>query len=938
MAPRLMLPALVQRILLDTSGVGKGTDEAETKLGQFSQTLNKTGRQLSTRLTLPLVGAGVAAVSFAADVDRGLREVVTLFGRTGDAAEETLSNLKTDVADLSNEIGVAQETLVGGLYQAISAGVPEDNAFEFLETAAKAGIAGVTDTETAVDALTTVINAFGLDASQAEDVSDSLFATVAGGKTTFEELSASLFNVAPAAAAAGVDFAEVNAAIATLTASGTPTSVATTQIRAALTGLQRPSAALDAIFRNLGFDSAQLALESEGLGFALTAVANAADGDNGKLTTLLGSVEAVGAANVIAGTGAAKFTEELERQAARAGSTEDAFATLDASTARRFERLKVSVQNLAITFGQILIPVIEVLVGLFTALFESIDSLPPGVQRFITVLAVLAAATGPVLLVTARLIRAYETAAETLPKVVEGVKNLGGELGSTRGRIALQVVSLAALAVVLIEARKRLIELGDEAGERTTADLDRQASSLASLAQAEQLFVDVTTRRNAVAREFNELSRFDPRAFRRRQELQGQIEAADRFRGVLEQQIIGARALGSAFGLSEEAALGFARSFVPVGDEALTAEGILIGYRAQLAEIAGVSPDVAEAAGEISDEYLVQAASLAEAEEAFNSWRRSVAAAFDPVLGVLDANVDLEDAQAAVTEAQRDAIDVANESGFASVEYAEAIDRLEEAQRNELRAAIDQQLAQEQLRLSVETGQTSFDAFNQTLRNFVSTGAISEATAESLRTDIDLLNFSLLATEELDPTIVITVETEVEPLTPQEAATLRQNALLFRNIFDEVLGPLAAGTAGGLDETGSQVIGNAGAVLNRLLGQQGVVLAAGGGLITSPTLLIAGEAGAELLLDADTTSGVLGLAGGAGLPRASFGSVVDPAAAMEQAFRAAAAGGGGGGPGGVGQLIVQVAQPARPTAEQFGRDVAWGTSEALGEVFVETDA
>jgi hypothetical protein len=195
-----------------------------------------------------------------------------------------------------------------------------------------------------------------------------MFAAVKGGKTTFEELSASMFNVAPAAAAAGISFDEVNAAIATMTSAGVPTAQATTQIRAAMVGLQKPSEELDAIFQSLGYNSAQTAIEEEGLAFALDAVKDASGGSNGELQTLLGSVEAVSAVNILAGTGAEKFADELERQANAAGSVDDAFSEIDKS--RVLERQAVAYQNMAIAIGNVLIPVMEVVIPLFTGFAE----------------------------------------------------------------------------------------------------------------------------------------------------------------------------------------------------------------------------------------------------------------------------------------------------------------------------------------------------------------------------------------------------------------------------------------------------------------------------------------------------------------------------------------------------------------------------------------
>jgi TP901 family phage tail tape measure protein len=356
---------------------GAGFDKLTRELKRLDTPIEKLGAITRSLAPAAIVGLGALAVGAtksvteANDLAVGLREVVTLTGLTGHAAEVTFGNFSSLVADLSNEFGIAQSVLTGGLYQALSAGVPTGNALEFMQVASQAAIAGVTDVETAVDGLTTIINAFGLDTGQAQAVADSMFASVKGGKTTFEELSASLFNVGPAAAAAGVSFTEVNAAIATMTAAGVPTAQATTQIRAAMVGLQKPSEELDAIFQALGYESAQLAIENEGLGFALDAVKTASNGSNGTLQTLLGSVEAVAAVNILAGTGAGKFADELERQNNAAGSVQDAFDEIDKS--RVLERQAIAFQNMGIAIGNVLIPVMEVLVPLFTGFADYVS-------------------------------------------------------------------------------------------------------------------------------------------------------------------------------------------------------------------------------------------------------------------------------------------------------------------------------------------------------------------------------------------------------------------------------------------------------------------------------------------------------------------------------------------------------------------------------------
>lgn len=334
-----------------------------------------------------LGGLAAVGVGGASGLQGQLREVNTLLGATGAAGDRSLKALQDETRALSDELGISQSELADGLYQALSAGVPRDNVFEFLATSAKAGIGGVADTATAVDGISTIVNAFGRDASEAGTVADSMFAAVRGGKTTFGELSSAMSTVAPAAAAAGVSFQEVNAGIATLTAGGATTSQASTQLRAALVGLQRPSEEMTSIFQAAGYESAQAAIESEGLGAALGIVADAADGDNGKLTQLLGSVEAVGAAQVLAGTGAEKFAAEMAAQDEAAGGAAAAFDEVSQSSGRAWTEFTTQLNNVAIAIGQQLLPPLTDLLGkvsenLFPLLEQAAAYVQPAIEWF----------------------------------------------------------------------------------------------------------------------------------------------------------------------------------------------------------------------------------------------------------------------------------------------------------------------------------------------------------------------------------------------------------------------------------------------------------------------------------------------------------------------------------------------------------------------------
>ena len=418
------------------NGIDSFARDGQSRLDAFGERASKIGENFSV-LSASLVAFGGVAIYQFGQIDKSLREVNSLFGLTGEAAEKNFSELVAISKEASNEVGILQQDISKGLYDAISAGVPKENAFDFIVTASKASIGGVTDLKTSVDGLTTIINAYGKDFSEVGAVSDSVFAAIQGGKTTFAELSQSMFQVAPAAAAAKVSMEEVNAAIATLTASGTPTSVATTQIRAALVGLQRPSKELDSIFQKLGFNNAQLAIESKGLKFALDAVKDASGGNNGALQELLGSVEAVAAVNVLAGTSSAKFTSELERQANAAGSAENAYLELEKSFPRQLERLKVQFANIAVEVGQRLAPLVGALASGLQFLSDGWNSLSDSTKDVIVTFGVLVAAIAPIALLISKLIALAPA--------------MGAAWALITGPIGLIVAGVVAMTVAIVK-------------------------------------------------------------------------------------------------------------------------------------------------------------------------------------------------------------------------------------------------------------------------------------------------------------------------------------------------------------------------------------------------------------------------------------------------------------------------------------------------------
>jgi TP901 family phage tail tape measure protein len=304
-----------------------------------------------------VAGMTIAGVASADSFDKKMREVFTLLPGI---SEQSMGAMQEQTKALAIEMGKMPDEVVPALYQAISAGVPQENLFDFLRQANKTAVGGVTDLKTAVDSLTGSTNAYGLEQLSTQEASDTMFTAVRLGKTTISELGSSLGAVIPIASSAGVSFQEINAGVASLTLQGQTTSQAITGIKAAITGMIAPSSEAADLAGELGIEFNAAALEANGLGGMLDIISTATGGNTEQMATLFGSVEALNAMLALTSEGGAqKFDDALGAMNASAGATDEAFATMEKNAGASWEKIKVFFNVLLITIGEQVLPILQ---------------------------------------------------------------------------------------------------------------------------------------------------------------------------------------------------------------------------------------------------------------------------------------------------------------------------------------------------------------------------------------------------------------------------------------------------------------------------------------------------------------------------------------------------------------------------------------------------
>lgn len=298
-----------------------------------------------------LGAAGVQAASF----ETRMRNVNSL---TNDS-EANFQAMNKQVLALTKNIPQSASLLAEGLYDVVSSGFYAADAVTVLNASAKAASAGLSTTANAVTAVTAVLNAYGLSAASANDVSDVLFETVNLGVIRFEEMTSVLGDVVGLAAAAKVPIADVGAAIATMTLTGLSSNESGTSLNRLLQSIIAPGDALSRVFKQLGYESGAAALEEKGLAGVMEDLRVVTGGSVAGYLSLFPQIRAARGAFALAaneGKTYARIQGQIGDENVRAGATQRAFDEQMKATSNQWKLLITGLQANAIVVGAKVLP------------------------------------------------------------------------------------------------------------------------------------------------------------------------------------------------------------------------------------------------------------------------------------------------------------------------------------------------------------------------------------------------------------------------------------------------------------------------------------------------------------------------------------------------------------------------------------------------------
>ena len=188
-----------------TKDVSQGFSDAEKSGKDFGSGSANAVSELESALAaagiVMLLKETASAFFECAEAAEQYEYALAKISTIADTTKVSMETVNTDIFSLSQETGQSVGDLSESVYQAMSASVDSADAVSFVADANKLAVGGFTDTTTAVDVLTTALNAYGLETSKAGEISDMLITTQKLGKTTVGELGSTIGSVIPTAAA-----------------------------------------------------------------------------------------------------------------------------------------------------------------------------------------------------------------------------------------------------------------------------------------------------------------------------------------------------------------------------------------------------------------------------------------------------------------------------------------------------------------------------------------------------------------------------------------------------------------------------------------------------------------------------------------------------------------------------------------------------------------
>lgn len=482
---------------------------AGDKFEKAGDSITNAGKQISVA-SAAVTGLGVAAVKTAADFDSAMANVAAISGATGD----DLQALRDKAREMGEKTKFSASEAADAMSYMAMAGWKTGDMLSGIEGIMNLAAASGEDLAATSDIVTDALTAFGLTAEDSAHFADILAAASSNANTNVSMMGETFKYCAPVAGALGYSAEDVAEAIGLMGNAGIKSTQAGTALRTMMTKLQ-----------------GELKLSGEALGEVTIQTANA-DGSMRELSDILADCrtafskmsesEAAAAAETLVGKNAMSGFLALMNSAPGDidklrnaiencdGSAEDMAAIMQDNLNGQLTILKSQLEELAISFGEMLMPVIRKVVTAVQGFVDKLNNMDEAQRKTIISIGLVIAALGPFLVILGTVIstvgksmKAYATAAKGIKKLMVAVKSgtgIFGKLGAALGGISAPVLAVVAVIAVLVAAFTHLWKTNDGFRENIIATWTQIKETVSNFCQG------IVDRLNSLGFEFSSIT------------------------------------------------------------------------------------------------------------------------------------------------------------------------------------------------------------------------------------------------------------------------------------------------------------------------------------------------------------------------------------------------------------------------------------------------
>ena len=412
------------------AAVGEDLKNLGDKISGVGTTLTKT-------VTTPIVGLGTVAVKTAADFDTAMSQVGAVSGATG----KDLDALRDKAREMWSKTKFSASEAAEAMNYMAMAGWKTSDMLSGIEGIMNLAAASGEDLASTSDIVTDALTAFGLTAADSGHFADILAAASSNANTNVSMMGETFKYCAPTAEAiglmgnAGIKSTQAGTALRTIMSnlSGEvkicgssigEVTIATTNADGSMRDLSAILADCQTAFGGLSESekaAAAEALVGKNAMSGFLALMNAAPADIEKVSSAIANCD---------------------------GKSAEMAATMQDNLAGQLTILKSQLEELAISFGEILMPAIRQIVTWVQGFVDKLNGMDEGTKNTIVTIGLLAAAIGPVLIVIGKVVSAVGSIMTFIPTLIGGISSIGGGLSALWGILAANpVIKDDAIAV-----------------------------------------------------------------------------------------------------------------------------------------------------------------------------------------------------------------------------------------------------------------------------------------------------------------------------------------------------------------------------------------------------------------------------------------------------------------------------------------------------------